>query len=77
MTQLTALGRLAEKSSLAYDAACRNRDAGNRFQVTRNEGRIEAYTEAHRIMQNELKRLRNLLQNGCLKQSDFGDDLPY
>lgn len=75
--KLTALGRIAENSTLANKARLNAKDRGNAAMENYREGEAAAYNEAHKIMKAELQRLRNLLQNGSLTQADFGDDLPY
>ena len=75
--KLTALGRIAERSTLCVQAAKRGRDENLIVSEAYNNGQASAYNSAHRIMKAELQRLRNLLQNGSLTQADFGDDLPY
>jgi hypothetical protein len=75
--KLTALGRIAELSTLANNARWNAKDRGNSEMESYREGECTAYNKAHEIMKAELQRLRNLLQNGSLSQTDFGDDLPY
>lgn len=75
--KLTALGKIAECSTLSVDARFRAKDRGNVLAESYHEGQAAAYNYAHEIMKAELQRLRNLLQNGSLTQADFGNDLPY
>lgn len=75
--RLTALGRIAENSTLAFNARFAAKDRGNEKVESYKEGECAAYNDAYFIMKAELQRLRNLLQNGSLTQADFGDDLPY
>lgn len=76
MARLTALGRIAEKSTLACNARFAAKDRGSKQELY-HEGNCAAYNDAYFIMKAELQRLRNLLQNGSLTQADFGEDLPY
>lgn len=74
MTRLTALGQIEDNMKVATSAAYR---ASTVAHENYQRGQAAAYNDAHKIMKKELQRLRNMLQNGCLTQADFGDDLPY
>ncbi|QWY83629.1 hypothetical protein [Rhizobium phage RHph_X2_26] len=77
--KLTALEVLAERSSMATDRAFEARNnlkekntLGAAESKGYNEGKAAAYADAHRIMQAELARLKNLFQNGALNIDSFG-----
>lgn len=79
MTKLTALEKLADNCTVAANAAttARNLNKEHGATATRlrsqgyNEGKNAAYNDAHAIMKAELKRLRNLWQNGALTYDAF------
>lgn len=39
--------------------------------ISYQQGKVEAFNDAHVIMKRELERLKNLFQNGALTLSDF------
>lgn len=75
----TALDVLADRSNTATNAAHRIRDKATTLAEAKahnhksyQEGSAIAYTEAHKIMTAELRRLCNRFQNGYLSIDDFG-----
>lgn len=77
----TALELLADRCEVASKAA-RARRATETPQEQRKvcmrsyrEGEAIAYNDARKIMDKELRRLCNLMQNGCLRIEDFGINL--
>lgn len=74
------LGQIAERASQAGDAAFSARNRAKEFPASvsaaeskgYNEGKAAAYTQAHTMMQSELRRLMYLMQNGSLTVEDFG-----
>lgn len=79
MTRLTALQLLDDRAHVATVSCERARadrkEAGkperNDWESYRN-GQACAYIDARRIMDEELRRLCNRFQNGCLSVDDFG-----
>lgn len=80
MAKLTALEKIADRCTVANNAATRYRStakdepknvkAANAAGYA--EGKVAAYNEAHAIMKAELQRLRNMWQNGMIiTASDF------
>lgn len=75
----TALDQIADRMDTASKAAADRRDAAaTREKASHVDGKsyrmgeASAYNEAHKIMAQELRRLRNLMQNGALTTADFG-----
>ena len=76
--ELTAMQYLGVLSSEASELANKARDS--RPPLGRNtidmasyrDGEAIAYNRAHRLMTEELRRLRNLWQNNALSFDDFG-----
>lgn len=66
----TALKRLEELSALAYDNARAHMHKGNTKSELYNEGKVAAYNHAYLLMKEELKRLRNMWQNGMIHSTD-------
>ena len=75
----TTLDLIADLTSISTRAASEHRDVcASRFEASHTdmksyrEGQAAAYNDAHKLMQRELERLRNLWQNGSLRADDFG-----
>lgn len=74
----TALEILADRCAIASKSA-NDRRASQTMQEQRavcmrsyREGEAAAYNDARKLMETELRRLCNRMQNGCLTISDFG-----
>ena len=75
---ITALDLLSARSAEASQSANRRRaeltpqDARKVCMKSYREGEAIAYSDARKIMDAELRRLCNRMQNGCLTIADFG-----
>jgi hypothetical protein len=71
-----ALETLSNRSADAGNAARERRATAEtptaKALAAYREGEAIAYSDAHRIMTAELRRLCNRFQNGCLSVADFG-----